>query len=546
MTGGGASPFTPLRRPLFLAFWTAYLLSAVGTQVQVVGAAWLMMAIAKDPGQVAFVATANAFPMLLFALVAGAICDLFDRRLVLLVAQIIMLAAALVLAICTWRGLTSPGLLICCTFAIGCGFALNAPAWQAIVRELVPSNEVAAAIAINSMALNGGRLGGPALGGLIVAALGSAAAFLTNCISYLFLVAALLLWRRTPEPRTALREKLLPALGAGVRYSWHAPMVRALLWRDVVFGFAGAAVIALVPMIARERLAAGPVGYGLLVAWLGMGSIAGGLVTPWLQRALGAAWLVRGSLILSTLATALVAFGWGTPWPHLGVFWVGAATTTSLSTFNTAIQLSVPNWVMGRVVALHQTFLFGGLAIGSIVWGMVLPHAGLTATIGASAALTGLLTLLSLRFDPRIESGDALASATSDVALPVPADQFDRPVTVTIDYRIPVDRVAAFGAAIAQRSAARRRDGARDWTLTQSDDDPEIWRESFRSRSWADHLRYRSRRTRADAELQQRIVALHAGPDAPLVRYAIDGGVSIAMRGPDWTPIADPAPGLTL
>lgn len=524
---------------MFLAFWSANLLSAVGTQIQVVAAAWLMTLIAASPGDVAFVSTASSMPMLFFALFAGALVDMFDRRRVLLIAQGIRVAGAVVLSVCAAQDVVTPELLLLCTFVIGIGFALNAPAWQAAVRDLVDRREVPAAIAANALALNVGRMGGPAIGGAIIAMFGVSTAFAANSLSFIPLVAVLLLWRRSPDVRTTPREAIFPAVRAGLRYARHTPIVRSILWRDIFYGASGAGIFSLIPLIATERLATGPVGYGLLVAALGTGSILGGVLTPRLQQGIGATRLVRGGLAMTALATCVVAVSSNPVVLHLGVFAVGAATVVVLNTFNAVIQLSVANWVTGRVVAQHQAFLFGGLSLGSLIWGVVASHAGLGWAIGGAGLLPAMLLFASRGFEPSLNHDERLEGAPSSVPLPVPPEQFSQPVSVSIEYRIPADQLPAFQAAMAERGEARRRDGARDWTLSLSPQDPELWVERYGSRSWTDHLRYRARRTRADALLQDAIVALHSGDLPPLVRYELADGSSFAMRAPDWHPVTE-------
>jgi MFS family permease len=174
--GRSGGIFSPLRLGLFRALWLANLISATGTTVQGVGAAWLMITLAGTPDRVALVQTATHAPILLLALLAGTLADLWDRRRVLLLAQLWTVLAAVGLALLSSLGLVTPSVLLLFTFFIGTGAALTGPAWQASVREIVPREELAAAVTLNAIAFNIARALGPAIGGIVVAAAGAAAA----------------------------------------------------------------------------------------------------------------------------------------------------------------------------------------------------------------------------------------------------------------------------------------------------------------------------------------------------------------------------------
>src|SRR5262249_43384498 len=180
---GDASAYAPLRRPVFRALWVASLASNLGTWLQNVGAGWLMTGLTASPLMVALVQAATTLPVFLLAVPAGALADVIDPRRLPLAAPGWMLGAGGALAAATAAGVVTPWLLLGFTFALGLGFALNAPAWQAVVPELVPRAEVPAAVALNGVSVNASRALGPALGGVLVAAAGPGAAVLLNARS---------------------------------------------------------------------------------------------------------------------------------------------------------------------------------------------------------------------------------------------------------------------------------------------------------------------------------------------------------------------------
>src|SRR5579875_1918758 len=178
----GVSIWRPFARRLFVAIWIAALASNLGTWMQNVGAAWLMTA--PSPLMVSSIQTAASLPIFLLALPAGALADVLDRRRLLIFAQAWMLAAAGALGILTIRNQTTPALLLALSFLLGIGAALGAPAWQAIIPEIVERDELAPAIALNGINFNLARAVGPAIGGVVVAILGAGATFILNALSF--------------------------------------------------------------------------------------------------------------------------------------------------------------------------------------------------------------------------------------------------------------------------------------------------------------------------------------------------------------------------
>jgi MFS family permease len=195
-TGRSRQPMlAPLRYPVYRSIWLATLASNFGGLIQAVGAAWMMTTLTSSAGMVALVQASITLPIMVFSLAAGAIADSFSRRGVMLTAQLFMLAVSVVLAATAWLELLNPWLLLGFTFLIGCGTALNNPAWQASVGDLVPRHDLPAAVALNSVGFNLTRSVGPAIGGAIVAAAGAAAAFAVNAVSYFALIFVLSRWR---------------------------------------------------------------------------------------------------------------------------------------------------------------------------------------------------------------------------------------------------------------------------------------------------------------------------------------------------------------
>lgn len=513
----------PLNSPIFRAVWIASLASNFGGLIQSVGASWMMTSIGTAE-MVALVQASVTLPIMLFSLPAGALADTVDRRKLMLAAQGFMLAVSIGLSLCAWFGLISPWGLLLFTFLIGCGAAMNGPAWQASVGEMVPRRDLAGAVALNSMGFNLARSVGPAVGGLIVAAAGAAAAFTVNTFSYIALIAVLARWRPDRPARTLPREGLRVAMGAGLRYVAMSGPIGAVLLRALVFGFAACAVQALTPLVARDTMGGGPLTYGLLLGAFGVGAVSGAVASTRLRHRFSNETIVRWSCVAFGLAAIVLAVS---PWlaasmAALGI--AGAGWVLALSTFNVTVQMSAPRWVVARALALYQMAAFGGMALGSWTWGLVAGAEGLLAALCIAGALQFGCALLGLRVPLPSTSGlnmDLIGRWTEpDLALEI--QPRSGPVVITIEYVIDEDDIDEFLAAMADRRRIRRRDGARHWTLLRDLADPRIWIERYQTPTWLDYVRHNQRITQADMAVTDHVRALHRGVDKPRVHRMIE------------------------
>ncbi|MGF7149319.1 MFS family permease [Sphingomonas zeicaulis] len=537
-------PRAPFRIPIFRAVWLASMASNFGGLIQSVGASWMMIALQGSEQQVALVQSSQALPIMLLSLLAGAVADNMDRRTVMLAAQIFMLVASVALTIFAWMGGLTPWLLLAFTFLVGCGTAVNSPAWQASVGEMVPRPVLPSAVALNSMGYNIARSLGPAIGGVIVAAAGAAAAFLVNALSYVGLIFVLARWRPPAVPRPLPPERIDVAVAAGIRYVAMSPNIRAVLIRAVLFGFAASAVPALMPLVARDVIAGGPLTYGLLLGSFGVGAVAGALNSGRLRRLMSTERLVA----LASVGLAIGAAGTGvSPWLPLTMAALvlgGAGWVLALSTFNVSVQLAAPRWVVARALALYQMHAFGGMAVGSWVFGFVAEKEDVGTALLAAAGVLLLSAVLGLRLPlPQIETLDLDPTGKwQEPNTAVAVEPRSGPVVVTIDYRIAREDVPAFLAIMSERRRIRRRDGARHWTLLRDLADPELWVERYHVATWLDYVRHNQRRTNADAENSLALRALHRGDEAPRVHRMLERqtGSLPVTREPGPREMADP------
>jgi MFS family permease len=383
---------------VFRAIWLATVVSNLGTWIQNVGAAWLMTSLSPSALMVALIQTATSLPMFLLSLPAGALADVVNRRRLLLFTQTWMLVMAGALAILTWLGLMNPTALLLLTFFLGLGAALNGPAWQAIVPELVPKAELSAAVSLSSVAFNIARAVGPALGGLLIAASGPAATFAVNAVSFVGVIYVLYRWKAV-EPASALpAERFWGAMKAGVRYLRYSPSLQTVLIRAAVFIFFGSALWALLPIRTRNELNLGAAAYGILLGCLGVGALLGASVLPRIRSRVSQDVLTSGAALAFGVATA--GFALVSSFPILCVVMLlgGFAWLAILSTFNVAAIVSAPGWVKSRALGVYMLIFNGGLALGSAAWGQLATHTSLRTALLISAAGLAVGIVVAFRY----------------------------------------------------------------------------------------------------------------------------------------------------
>lgn len=541
------SALGPFRHGIFRSVWIATLASSFGGMIQGVGAAWMMVALAASAQMITLVQASITLPIVLLALVAGALADAHDRRKLMLVAQVFMLVVSTGLAVAAWLGLVTPWLLLAFTFLIGCGAALNAPAWHASVGAMVPRQDLPSAIALNSMGFNMARSVGPAIGGLIVAVAGAAAAFTINALSYIGLIFVLARWRMVPEPRVLPRERLGQAILTGIRYVSMSPNINSTLVRGLVTGIGASSVMALLPLIARDSMQGGAAIYGLLLGAFGVGAVIAAFWSSRLRAAHSSERIVRFALAGSAVGIAITGLSTWLPLTLAALVLCGVGWVLTLSTLNATVQLSAPRWVVARALSLYQMATFGGIAGGSWLWGAITGSWGLTTAllIGAAVQL-GCVALGHWFHLPETDEMRLDLRRFSEPETDVPVQGRTGPIIVTIEYRIAPADTYEFLGAMAERRQAQRRNGARRWTLLRDLADAEVWIERFHSPTWTEYLRHRERFTADDALVGERVRELHRGPDAPIVRRLLERQTGFPPEGPEvepreWTPpMTDP------
>ena len=515
-----ASPFAPLHQTTFAVIWAATVLGNTGSFMRDVASSWLVTDLSAGPAAVSLIQAAGTLPIFLLAIPAGVLSDILDRRRFLIAVQLLMALISATLVLLSYLELMTVTALVALTFVGGIGAALMGPAWQAIVPELVPAKELKPAVALNSLGINIARSIGPAAGGLLLSSAGAAFTYGADVASYLFVIAALLWWKRPEKADDALSENFGGAFRAGLRYARASRPLHVVLLRAAIFFAFASAVWALLPLVARNLLGGDAGFYGILLGTVGVGAIAGALLMPRLRGTLDA----DGLMLAAALAAAAVMAGLSLAPPQ----WVallllpllGAAWIIALTTLNGAAQAILPNWVRGRALAVYLTVFNGAMALGSLGWGAAAEAVGVPAALLTGAG--GLVAVALLLHRVKLPAGEADLVPSNHWPEPLTADPVpgDRgPVLILIEHRVEKPRRAAFLTALNDLSAERRRDGAYGWGITEDAADPSRLVEWFMVESWAEHLRQHHRVSRADADVQEAVRAFQVGSEAPVVRH---------------------------
>ena len=517
-----AAAWSPLTVPAFRAVWTAVLITNIGGWMASVATAWLMTSLDPSPLMVSLVAAATNLPLFLFALPAGALADIVDRRMLLIVAQIFMLALTLVLLALTATGLISPLMLLALIFLIEAGTAFEAPAYLAALPNLVPRDQLQAALALNGVGINLSRIVGPALGGLVVGALGVAAALAINALSFAAVIFAYARLPPTPRETCLPAERFMSAIRTGLRFTHESSELKATLVRATAFFLFASAYLALLPLIARDRLDAGAAGFGILFGCHGGGAVLGALLLPYIRaRLLPDQVVVGGSLLTAPMTAALGAT------THMSVavpivLMIGVGSLAIMSTLMLSAQVALPDWVKARGLAVVQMAFSGALSVGSLAWGALANRIGIPWSLALAAAGLAAASMLTLRWrlgEDTVNRSPSLHWPDPEVASEIPAER--GPVMVLVEYRVEPARSAAFTEALERLGQVRRRDGALFWEHFTDTADPTRHIETFIAENWIEHLRQHERVTVADRTLEEEVNRFQMEGRQPLVTHLV-------------------------
>ena len=519
-----ATAWAPFRNRIFAVIWTATVVSNIGGWMYNVASGWLMTSLNPDPFIVSMVQVANSLPMFLFAIPAGALADIVDRRRLLIFGESAIMITSTAFAALVWLHLITPVSLLLFSFIVTVGSAITAPGWQAVVPDLVPKPDLPAAVAANSVGINVSRAVGPAIGGLLVGAIGIAAPFWLNAFSNLGVIVALVWWRLpknksgTPLPP----ERFGNAMRTGLRHARYNPNLSATLIRATAFFVFGSAYWALLPLVTRSQISGGPALYGLLLGTIGASAVGGAFLLRWLREKLGADRLVSIATLASAVATGLFALAHNATTAVVASLIAGASWICAVASLNVSAQIALPEWVRGRGLAVYVTVMFGALTIGSAIWGELAAMVGLTTALLIAAV--GAIIAIPLTRAWKVQTG-AVEDLSPSMHWPAPittsAIEPDRgPVLVTVEYHIDPKNREPFLHALGRSARVRRRDGAYDWGIFEDPAEEGRFIETFLTDFWLDHLRQHQRVTEADRIIEQVVRRFQVG-DGPKTTHLI-------------------------
>lgn len=502
-----SSAVEPFRYTEFRWLWAGNVLSAGGTFVQSVAGSWLMWELTESSTWVGLMVASATLPLLFLSLAAGALADRFDRAKLMLLAQGIMGSAAAAMAVITFLDAMGPTLLLVLGLLLGTGLALNLPAWQALVPDLVPRGLVASAVALNSAAFNAARAVGPALGGALLALYGAEAGFAFNALSYVAIIVALVvigpnLQLSGRQPPQSIRS----AISTGIRFARFTPTFRNLVTLVALFAVSSAVVQAILP-VHTEHLGGGEVAFGLLYGAMGAGALCGAVVRPRLRRWINGSW-VPYTISLFGVAGIVLGLAKSVQVGAIAMFFAGVFWLLTLATLNATAQLMSPPWIRGRAMSIYTLAFVGVLPIGSILSGVLADRIGTTGSLVVFSSGAFVLGLVAPRFGvPHVdEVVTPEFNESSTRTPPHEGDTFEGgPVIVLNTWKISEADFAEFTNLMNEVRLVRLTTGAYRWRLLRSTSDPTRLTELMALQSWEDHLAQHARIDDEAAALLRRV-----------------------------------------
>ncbi|MDE1764267.1 MAG: MFS transporter [Thaumarchaeota archaeon] len=519
-----ASQTSPLQDPLYRFLWVTMFASDIGASMQTVGSGWLMTSLVPSPFVVSLLTVMTSLSIFLFALPSGALADIVDRRKLFLGTQYFSLAVALGLTFLTLGNYTTSSILLVFTLLLGIGNAMSLPVNIVVQTEIVPKKTALAAMTLFSVAIYIGLAVGPLLGGLVVAAAGAWAVFMLNALSFVGLIIFLHRWKKPIERKLLPPEQVVGAIRTGLRYMKHSFHVRSLFVRDFALTICGSALVSLLPLLARGSAGSNSILFGILVGAFGIGGLASGLLIVPKLKNISIERRVIAATVLMAAAMALMSFFHDAIPIFLGVFAYGTSLIVITSSLNFVAYNSVSSWVKTRVVSVHQLVYWGGVAFGSIIWGIVAEVWGIPMALLAAACglVIGLIFSIRFKLTPQTD-----VDLTPSMHWPVPKIEIDieeheeGSVLVEIEYLIDVSRSHEFESVMHEIRSLRLRDGAINWGLYHDVENPSRYVESWLSESWTEHLRQHERITKSDVIIEDKARSFHIGKDPIRISHLI-------------------------
>ena len=519
------SLWTALRNPAFRRLWIASVLSGVCVSAHDTAATWMMNTLTSSMFLISLMSTVASLPFFLFTLPAGSLADMVDRKKLLCTMNLWLAICAGSLSVLGLMGLLNPYLILACVFLIGVGFAFNAPAWSALVPEVVTKDELASAVTLGGLQMNLCGIIGPAAAALALVHLGANLVFAMNAACFLLVIAAVAQWRRLEKQAKAPLENFFESFVSAIRYVRYAPGIQVVLARNILFALFISVIPALLPVIALKKVLMSSSDLGLLFTSMGVGSVLCAIVLiPRARARFSPNTLTILASVLLAVVFVLMAVVRQIPL-FMGVAGLaGVAWTMAASELWVAGQRAMPPWARGRMNATHIMLSQGGMALGGLVWGGSAASLGVTFALMAAAVL--LLSSLALAFPLSIDftgklnfdPGAPISQYHSVLHVPHPDDG---PVAIAMDFQIEAVNRVRFLELMREVRLMHLRNGAFSWRLDEDLAECHNFRLEMLVASWSEHLLQHERITKEEQRNLEKAWSLDIRPDGPVVKHFI-------------------------
>lgn len=508
------SLFTPLTFKPFRIIWFADLIANLGTWAQSVASVWILTEYHASSITLAMIQVVTALPLVLLSIISGVWADNYDRRKLMLMGMFLEFTGGALITSFAFIGYLTSTKLILSILGMSIGASLAVPAWQAAINEQVSKNQVTNAVILNSVNYNFARAVGPVIGGILINTVGTAWVFLLNCLCYLGLIWAVWQWKQIYPKRILPPEHIYEGVISALKFAKYSKVMRSVMLRSFVFGLSASALWALLPVLANTSASI----YGYMLGALGTGAIFGSAIVNKLCNLVDTNKMISSAsillsivmLVIGSLNIKLLIFG--------ALMIGGSCWITVLASYNSSVQMLVPDWVKARALALYQTTLYAGLAIGSFCWGHIagIINVKFGLLIAGLLLLISTIALLKLKL-PKLDDkyNSIMNQAQHKYPKQIEFSKYKESIIVSIEYCIPVNKTNEFINIIIKLRTVRLRNGAKKWSLYRNVEDKEIWQEIFLIRNWLQYLRMLSRITIADKIIIDKVNKMHIGIKPP-------------------------------
>ena len=506
--------------------WVASVMSGVCASAHGTAATWVVNQLSHSTLLISMMSTCISLPSFLFTLPAGALADMVDRAKLVRIMHVWLAASAGGLAILGWSHLLDGKLVLLFVFLIGAGFALNAPAFSALLTDIVSDEELPSASVLNGLQLDISGMIGPALGAAVIPLIGTNAIFATNGACFLLINLALARCRQPKgQPHSAM-ENFFQSCATAVRYVRYTPGVQVILARQILFSVLVVAIPALLPVIGLKELHIDAAHLGLLYTSMGAGSlVAAAFLLPLGRARYSPNTLTRLGGYLLALVILLMAFVRQPQLLLVVAALAGVAWTSTANELWVAGQRAMPGWARARMNATIMALSQGAMALGGVVYGATAQTFGVTVVLVAVAVLilVSLLTLrllslpLSIDFTQRLSFEPGVVTPLSQNFIHVPEPK-DGPVLTTIDFQVDETRGRELDSFINELRLIHLRNGAYSWQLFADPARPNRFRIEIMMPSWSQYLLERERITKAERQMIDRAWGPHLGENPPEIR----------------------------